>query len=154
MTPEQTSLVTDIINRMKDMPGALLPILHEIQTHLRYVPKQSIPDIAHALNLSQAEVHGVMTFYHEFRDHPPGKHVVKICRAESCQSMGSEQIEAKAKAILEVDYHGTSSNGEITLEPVYCLGMCACSPAVMINDELHARVTPEQLTDLLTQCQE
>lgn len=154
MTPEQTSLVTDIINRMKDMPGALLPILHEIQTHLRYVPKQSIPDIAHALNLSQAEVHGVMTFYHEFRDHPPGKHVVKICRAESCQSMGSEQIEAKAKAILGVDYHGTSSNGEITLEPVYCLGMCACSPAVMINDELHARVTPEQLTDLLTQCQE
>jgi formate dehydrogenase subunit gamma len=154
MQQAQHTVVTDILNRMKDMPGALLPILHEIQGRLNYVPKDSIPAIAQALNLSQAEVHGVMSFYHDFRNHPPGKHVVRICRAESCQSMGSEKIEAKAKALLGVDYHGTSAKGDITLEPVYCLGLCACSPAIMIDNEPHARVTPEALTDLLKQCQE
>lgn len=154
MKPQQTTMVTDIINRMKDMPGALLPILHEIQEHLYYVPQECIPEIAKALNLSQAEVHGVITFYHHFRTTEPGKTIVQICRAESCQAMGSEALEAKAKAQLGVDYHGTSADGKVTLEAVYCLGLCACSPSIMINDEVHARVTPEQLSELLKECQE
>lgn len=154
MDAEQTKTVTDILSRLKELPGALLPILHEIQNHLQYIPQDSIPPIAHALNLSQAEVHGVITFYHHFRTHPPGKHVVQICRAESCQAMGSEALEAKAKAQLGVDYHGTSSDGKVTLEAVYCLGLCACSPSVMVNDEVHARVTPERLSELLKECQE
>lgn len=154
MTPHQTTRVTEILNRMKDMPGALLPILHEIQHAVGFVPTDSIPSIAHELNLSHAEVHGVITFYHHFRTQPTGKNVVQICRAESCQAMGSEALEAKAKAQLGVDYHGTSADGKVTLEPVYCLGQCACSPSIMINDELHARVTPEQLSELLKECQE
>ena len=154
MKPEQTAVVTDILNRMKDLPGALLPILHEIQDSVGYIPQECIPQIAHALNLSHAEVHGVITFYHHFRTHPPGKHVVQICRAESCQAKGSEALEAKAKAQLGIDYHGTSADGKVTLEPVYCLGLCACSPSIMINDEVHARVTPEQLSELLKECQE
>jgi formate dehydrogenase subunit gamma len=154
MNPQQTTMVTDIINRMKEMPGALLPILHEIQEHLHYVPQECIPEIAKALNLSHAEVHGVISFYHHFRTREPGKTIVQICRAESCQAKGSEALEAKAKAQLGIDYHGTSADGKVTLEPVYCLGLCACSPSIMINEDVHARVTPEQLSELLKECQE
>ena len=133
----------------KTRPGALLPILHEIQHALGHVPPAAVPVIADALNLSRAEVHGVVTFYHEFREHAPGKHVVKICLAEACQSLGCEDLLAHARAKLGVELHGTTSDGAITLEPVYCLGNCACSPAIRIDDDVHGLVDAGKLAALL-----
>ena len=133
------------------LPGALLPILHAVQDALGYVPRDAVPLIANALNLSRADVHGVVTFYHYFRSEPCGRHVVQICRAESCQAMGATALEAHAKATLGLDWHATTRDGAVTLEPVYCLGNCALSPAVMIDGELHGRVTPESFDALLAQ---
>ncbi|WP_348758661.1 formate dehydrogenase subunit gamma [Candidatus Methylocalor cossyra] len=141
--------VRDIIANHKDQPGALLPILHGIQDALGYVPPDSVPLIAKELNLSRAEVHGVISFYHYFRDTPPGRHTVYICRAESCQSMGSEALEAHAKRRFGVDYHGTSADSVFSLEPVYCLGNCACSPSIMIDREVYGRVTPERFDAII-----
>ncbi len=138
----------------KTRPGALLPILHEIQHALGYVPPAAVPVIADALNLSRAEVHGVVTFYHEFRDHPPGKHVVKICLAEACQSLGCEDLLAHARATLGVDLHGTTADGAITLEPVYCLGNCMLSPSLMADGEIHGRVTPQAFDRLTAELRE
>lgn len=135
--------VEKIINALKDKPGALLPILHGIQDALGYIPQQSVPAIAKALNLSRAEVHGVISFYHYFRDEPPGRHTIHVCRAESCQSMGGAKLEAHAKAKLGIDYHETTPDGRFSLEPVYCLGNCACSPAIQIDDEILGRVSAE-----------
>jgi formate dehydrogenase subunit gamma len=133
----------DIIARLKDKPGALLPILHGIQDELGYIPAESIPAIADALNLSRAEVHGCISFYHYFRDTPPGKITVHLCRAESCQAMGSKVLEEYVKSKLGIDFHETTSDGAITLEPVYCLGLCACSPSMQIGDEVYGRVSAE-----------
>jgi formate dehydrogenase subunit gamma len=133
------------------MPGALLPLLHAIQDDIGYVPKDSYPFISKALALSIAEVHGVVTFYHHFRTHPAGKHILQICRAESCQAMGSEQLEADVKAQLGVDYHQTTTDGEITLLPVYCLGNCACSPAVMMDDEVYGRMNQQKVAELISE---
>ena len=151
MTQQQSlqDSVNQIVADLKDKPGALLPILHAVQDKLGYVPAESIPFIAESLNLSRAEVHGVMSFYHEFRSEPAGKHIVQICRAEACQAMGSRQLEAHAKQSLGVDFGETSGDGQITLEPVYCLGNCACTPSVRIDDEVHARVTPEKFDSLV-----
>lgn len=135
----------------KDKPGALLPILHGIQDDIGYIPPEAVPEIASTLNLSRAEVHGVITFYHYFRQTPPGKHTVQVCQAESCQAMGSAQLTAHAKQALGVDFHGTTADQEFSLEPVYCLGNCACSPAVMIDEEVYGRVTPERLDQLLAE---
>lgn len=132
-----------------DQPGALLPILHRIQERVGYVPEDSIPLIAKALNLSRAEVHGVVSFYHEFRSAPPGQHVVKVCQAEACQSMGTEALTQHAQARLGVQMSETRADGAFTLEPVYCLGNCACAPAVMIDGALHGRVTPARFDALL-----
>jgi formate dehydrogenase subunit gamma len=129
-------------------PGALLPILHAVQHKVGYVPEESVPVIAQALNLSRAEVHGVVSFYHEFRTRPPGRHVVYMCRAEACQSMGAEALVEHAKARLGVDFHGTTADGSITLEPIYCLGNCALSPAMLVDGELHGRVTPERFNEI------
>ncbi len=129
-------------------PGALLPILHAVQHKVGYVPEESVPVIAQALNLSRAEVHGVVSFYHEFRTKPPGRHVVYMCRAEACQSMGAEALVEHAKARLGVDFHGTTADGSITLEPIYCLGNCALSPAMLVDGELHGRVTPERFNEI------
>ena len=104
------------------------------------MPDSAVATIALGLNLSRAEVHGVVSFYHDFKTHPVGRNTVQICRAEACQSMGSRQLEAHAKAALGIDYHETTADGNITLEPVYCLGNCACSPSVRINDDIVARV--------------
>ena len=114
------------INSLRTLPGALLPILHAIQDDLGYVPEDSYPSIAQALNISIAEVHGVVSFYHHFRTHPVGKHVLHICRAESCKAMGADDLEAYAKKTLGIDFHQTTADGAITLEPIYCLGNCAC----------------------------
>ena len=139
-----------ICHSLRDEPGALLPILHAVQKDLGYVPPAGIPIIAEALNLSRAEVHGVVTFYHFFRTSPPGKRTLFICRAEACQSMGSTQLESHAKRKLGVEYHETTADGSLSLEPVYCLGNCACSPAVMVDETVYGRVTPERLDEILS----
>lgn len=150
LTAEQiSSTVQASIDKLIAKPGALLPILHDIQEQLGYIPPEAVPQIAQSLNQSSAEIHGVITFYHQFRTHPVGKHNVEICRAEACQAMGSRQLEAHAKSSLGVDYHQTTSDGAIFLEPVYCLGNCACSPSVRIGDRVHARVTPERFDALM-----
>jgi formate dehydrogenase subunit gamma len=142
-------VVTASIERYRDVPGGLLPLLHTLQDTLGYIPSDAVPAIARGLHLSRAEVHGVTSFYHDFRSEPTGRHVLQICRAEACQAMGSRALEAHAKDRLGIDYGGTTADGSLSLEPVYCLGNCACSPSVRLDDEIHARVTPAQLDALL-----
>ncbi len=129
--------------------GALLPILHAIQDEFGHVPDEAVAIVASVLNLSRAEVHGVVSFYHFFRSHPPGQHTLYLCRAESCQSMGARALERYAREKLKVDFHETTADGRYTLEPVYCLGNCACSPAVMVDETVYGRVTPARLDEIL-----
>jgi formate dehydrogenase subunit gamma len=143
--PESVRVVVlEVTGRLKDLPGALLPVLHGIQDALGYVPEAAVPLIAREMNLSRADVHGVISFYHYFRQQPAGKHVIYLCRAESCQAMGAVTLEKHVKQRLGVDFHETTQDGRYTLEPVYCLGNCACSPAMMVDGELKGRVTPER----------
>ena len=137
-----------IIDQLKSKEGPLLPILHELQDEFGYVPQETLPLIAHALNISRAEVHGVFTFYHDYRDHPAGRHVLKLCRAEACQSMGGDALAERARQLLGIDWHGTTADGAVTLEPVYCLGLCACAPAAMLDDEVIGRLDAEQLEEI------
>jgi formate dehydrogenase subunit gamma len=139
----------DIVDRLKSMAGATLPILHALQNHFGYVDHQIVPVIAKATNLSQAEIHGVLTFYHEFRHHPPGQSVIKLCRAEACQSMHCRDLEAHAQQKLGIGWGETTADRRFTLEPVYCLGNCALSPAVMIDGELHGRVDAARFDALI-----
>ena len=141
--------VLDSCARLKSLPGALLPILHDVQGVLGYVPKDAVALIAHELNLSRAEIHGVISFYHYFRTEKPGRHVLQLCRAEACQALGAAHLEAHAKHALGVDFHGTTADGAITLEAVYCLGNCALGPSAMIDDRLQGRVTPERFDALV-----
>jgi formate dehydrogenase subunit gamma len=145
MTESGTTQATvqEIITALKNKPGALLPILHGIQDALGYIPAESVPNIATALNLSRAEVHGVISFYHYFRDTPPGKQTIHLCRAESCKAMGAEKLEAHVKSKLGIDFHETTTDGKFSLEPVYCLGNCACSPAMQIDKEIYGRVSAD-----------
>ncbi len=143
--------VIQVIDDLKDKPGAMLPILHGIQDILGYIPKDCVPMIAQALNVSRAEVHGVISFYHYFRQTPPGRHTLHVCRAESCQSMNGAGLEAHVKSRLGIGYHETTDNGEFTLEPVYCLGNCACSPAIAIDGEVYGRVSPERFDEILNE---
>lgn len=130
-------------------PDALIEILHQVQAALGYVPEAVVPALAEALNLSRAEVHGVITFYHDFRREPPGRHVLKICRAEACQSMGGEALVAHAEGRLGIACGGTSADGRVTLEPVYCLGLCATAPSAMLDGQLVGRLTAPKLDALL-----
>jgi formate dehydrogenase subunit gamma len=141
--------VESIAHALKDKPGALMPILRRIQDQLGWVPPDSIPLLAQVLNLSRAEVHGVVSFYHDFRHEPPGRHVVKLCRAESCQAMGAVALADHIKRRLKCDFGQTSTDGVFTLEAVYCLGNCACSPAVVIDGELIGRATPKIFDDAI-----
>lgn len=143
------SAAEDILREKKDMPGALLPILNALQEKFGYIEPEFVPVIAQTLNLSRAEVHGVTSFYHDYRQTPPGKRVIKICRAEACQSMAGRNLEDHVKQKLGIEYRGTTPSGEYTLEPVYCLGNCACAPAIMMDDKLYGRVTPEKFDTLL-----
>jgi formate dehydrogenase subunit gamma len=142
--PWDRAAVVAIVNALKHEPGALMPILRRVQDDLGWVPPKSIPLIAHELNLSRAEVHGVVSFYHDFRHEPPGRNVIRVCRAESCQAMGAVALANHVRKRLGTDFGGTSADGAFTLEAVYCLGNCACSPAVVINGELLGRVTPQR----------
>lgn len=144
--------IDDAIAGNRALPGALMPVLHAIQDALGFVPPGAVPRIAHALNLSQAEVHGVISFYHDFRSAPPGRHVVKLCRAEACQAMGSERLAAHLTNRLGIDWRETTPDGAITIEPVYCLGNCALSPAIMIDGALRGRVTPDSLDRAIDTC--
>lgn len=141
--------IARIVASRRDMPGALLPILHDIQDSQGFIPDNAVPVIAKALNLSRAEVHGVITFYHHFRQQPAGRHVVQICRAEACQSVGADALAAHACKTLRCDFHDTTPDGQFTLEPVYCLGQCATGPAMTIDDRLHARVDARRFDKLI-----
>ncbi|MDN4573394.1 formate dehydrogenase subunit gamma [Pandoraea cepalis] len=141
-----------ILDAHSAQEGPLLPILHDVQDAFGYVPPDAVPVIANALNLSRAEVHGVITFYHHFRTSPPPRHVVQICRAEACQSMGADALVAHAERVLGCAMH--SHHGDVALEPVYCLGQCATSPAITIDDKLHARVTPEKFDRLVARAKD
>lgn len=139
------------IEAHRGVEGALLPLMHAIQDDIGYIPEEVYPQISKALALSIAEVHGFVTFYHHFRTHPVGKHVLQVCRAESCQAMGAEKLEAEIKKQLGVDYHETTLDGEVTLLPVYCLGNCACSPAVMMDEEVYGRVDAQMVAELVSE---
>jgi formate dehydrogenase subunit gamma len=125
--------------------GPLLPILQRMQEAFGYVPEAAVPQIAEALNIGRAEVHGVMSFYHDFRTLPAGRHVVKICRAEACQAVGGTALAEAVLAELGTEWHGTSANGAVTIEPVYCLGLCANGPAAMVDGRPLAAATAERL---------
>jgi formate dehydrogenase subunit gamma len=150
-TPPTTPIadaVASALSACRDRPGPLLLVLHAVQDILGYVPEEAVGEIARGLNLSRAEVHGVITFYHDFRSTPAGRHILKICRAESCQAVGADGLVDHVKRRLGVDFHETTRDGAITLEPVYCLGNCALSPALMVGGEVHGRVTPERFDAL------
>ncbi|MBY5817171.1 formate dehydrogenase subunit gamma [Rhizobium leguminosarum] len=140
-----------IVADLRFLEGPLLPILHEVQQEFGYVPQEAMPVIAEELNLSRAEVHGVVTFYHDYRDHPAGRHVLKLCRAEACQSMGGDALAERVKALLGIDFHQTTLDGGVTLEPVYCLGLCACAPAAMLDGEVYGRVDDQTAAELVAE---
>jgi formate dehydrogenase subunit gamma len=154
LPPHQAAAVQAALNAHRGAAGALLPILHAIQDVLGYIPEAAVAVIAHDLNQSRAEVHGMLSFYHYFRTQPAGRHVVYLCRAEACQSMGARELEAQVKQRLGIDFHETTSDGVFTLEPVYCLGNCACAPSVLVDKTLHGRVDAERFEALLVEAQE
>ena len=138
-----------LVESLADLAGPLLPVLHALQDHYGYVPDEAVPVVAESLNLSRAEVHGVISFYHYFRQTPPGRSTIRICRAEACQAMHAEKLAEHAKRRLGIDFHETTPDGRFSLEPVYCLGNCACGPSVTVDGELHARVSVEYFDDLV-----
>ena len=144
LTSPQAQAVDAVLAERAALPGALLPVLHGVQDALGFIPPAALPVIGRALNLSRAEVHGVVTYYHHFRTTPPRGRVVQVCRAEACRSMGAEALFAHAEQTV-------AAHGCDTLEPAYCLGLCAQSPAVMVGERLHARMTPAKLDALLAQ---
>jgi formate dehydrogenase subunit gamma len=141
--------VRQIAGALKTKPGALLLVLHAVQDALGFIPADTVPIIADELNLSRAEVHGVVSFYHYFRQSPPGRHTIHLCRAEACQSMNARALEAHAKARLGIDFHQTTADGRFSFEPVYCLGNCACSPAMMIDGHLYGRVSASRFDEAI-----
>ena len=150
LTPAVVATIKQAIAANVSRPGALLPVLHAIQDALGYVPKDSVALIAHELNLSRAEVHGVITFYHHFRQEQPGRHIVQLCRAEACQAVGSRALEVHVTARLGVRMKGTAADRRVTLEPVYCLGNCALAPSVTIDGRLYGRMTAQRFDELMT----
>ncbi|WP_019104420.1 formate dehydrogenase subunit gamma [Chromobacterium haemolyticum] len=154
LTAEQQVRIAALIASHQAQPGGLLPLLHAVQDELGYVPDAAKADIARAFRLSRAEVRGVLSFYHDFRDEPPARHELRLCRAEACQSMGSEALAQRLRARTGLDDAGRSADGGLALRPVYCLGACACAPALLLDGELHARVDAAVLDALLAGCLE
>jgi formate dehydrogenase subunit gamma len=151
LPPDESAVVRRMVADLKGRPGPLLEILHAIQSRIGYMPAGAVPLVAEGLNLSRAEVHGVVTFYHYFRRTRPGAHTVSLCQAEACQSMGAEALAEHARRRLGIDFHQTTADGRYSLEPIYCLGNCACSPAAMIDGRLWGRLTPERFDALIAE---
>lgn len=151
LSPNHSETVLRIVTELKNRPAPLLEVLHAIQAALGYVPEGAVAVVAGELNVSRAEVHGVVTFYRYFRRTPPGKHVVSLCRAEACKSMGADNLADHAKRSLGVDFHETTDDGQFSLEPIYCLGNCACSPAAMVDERLYGRLTPERFDAMIAE---
>lgn len=149
MPKDHAPPIDDLIAAHLGLEGPLLPILHAVQARFGHVPDEVLPEIASALNISKAEIHGVVSFYHDFRSAPAGRHVVKLCRAEACQAMGGDRVAADVKARLGIDFHQTTPDGRVTLEPVFCLGLCACAPAAMVDGRLVGRVDASVAEGLL-----
>ncbi len=143
-------IASEIISQFGGRPEMLVQVLHALVERYGYISDEAIRQVATELNISRAEVHGVVSFYHDFRTSPPAKHILKICQAEACQAMGSRQLTAHAESKLGVQMHGSTDN--VTLEPVYCLGNCACSPAVIIDDKVYGRVDTNKLDKLIDEC--
>jgi formate dehydrogenase subunit gamma len=148
---EIAARVGQILRAHEGLEGPLLPVLHAVQAAFGYVPQAALPVIAAGLNISRADVHGVVSFYHDFREEPAGRHVLKLCRAEACQAMGADDVAAHAKARLGVDWHGTSADGVVTLEPVFCLGLCACGPAALVDGRVLGRVDKARIEALIAE---
>ncbi len=144
----EQAAVDAAIQRHGSEPGPLIVVLHAVQDKLGFIPPAAIPEIANGLNLSRAEVHGVVTFYHYFRTRPHGRHVVQVCRAEACQARGGAALEAHAQKRLGIHFDETTADGATTLEAVYCLGNCATGPSVRIDGRMHGNVTPERFDSL------
>ena len=143
--------IREIVAAHQHLEGALLPILHALQEEFGHVPAAASPVIVESLGISKAELHGVISFYHDFRDHPVGRHVLKICRAEACQAVGGTHLAETTLRKLGLDWHGTTANGAVTVEPVYCLGLCACAPAAMLDDRVVGRVDEARMSELLAE---
>lgn len=141
--------VKTAVQKYAGTPGGLMPLLHEIQTALGHIPKNQVPTIATGMGLSRAEVHGVISFYHDFHAQPGGRTTIQVCRAEACQAMGSRKLEAHVKARLGIEYGGMTVDGRFSLEPVYCLGNCACAPSIRVGDDVFARVDADRFDELL-----
>jgi formate dehydrogenase subunit gamma len=148
---ETSQRIEDILDAHDGMEGSLLPILHAIQAAFGHVPQDALPIIAKRLNQTRAEIHGVMSFYHDFREQPAGQHVLKLCRAEACQAMGADRVAAHAQKALGIDFHETTRDGKVTLEPIFCLGLCACAPAAMVNGRLVGRVDEAAVDAILAE---
>lgn len=149
MSPAQIEAAERIIAQHAALEGAALPILHALQEELGFIPKQAEAMIADALNLSRAEVYGTITFYHDFRRAPAGRHVLKLCRAEACQSNGAAPLAERLLGRLGIEWGGTTPDGAITVEPVYCLGLCPIGPSALLDGEPLARLDDAAMSDLI-----
>ncbi len=148
---EVAARAASVIAEFGGLEGPLLPILHGMQDEFGYVPSETLPIVAEALNISRAEVHGVASFYHDYRTHPAGRHVLKLCRAEACQANGGDRIAALVQAELGVGMHETSADNSVTLEPVYCLGLCACAPAAMLDGHVIGRLDADRIAQIVAE---
>lgn len=148
LTGEPLERLHAIITRHLGDEGPLLPILHDVQAEWGMIPEAAQPVIAEALGMSRAEIHGVVSFYHDFRQEPAGRHVLRLCRAEACQSVGADALAEQVRAALGLDWHETTPDGRLTLEPVFCLGLCACGPSAQLDDRLVGRATTDKLVAL------
>ena len=151
--PWDAERAAEIIAAEEVREGPLLPILHALQEAFGHVPTSAVTMVAEALNLSRAEVHGVVTFYHDFRQQPAGRHVLKLCRGEACQAAGGDALAARAQAKLGVPIGNTTADRSVTLEPVYCLGLCATAPAAMLDGRVAGRLDAQGLDALLVEAQ-
>jgi len=146
---EYQAVVSSALEKHSRTEGGLLPILHEVQDALGFIPSDAIDLIGKTINRSRAEVHGVISFYHHFRSHKPGEHIIQVCRSEACQAMGAVAVIEKLKDKLKIDFHETTPDGKITLEPIYCLGHCACAPAVMIDGVPKAKMSVARMNEIV-----
>jgi formate dehydrogenase subunit gamma len=147
--PWNSARAREIIEAHLSLDGPALPILHALQHEFGFVPDEAVPLVAEGLNLSRAEMHGVVTFYHDFHRAPAGRHVLRLCRAEACQSLGGNRLADDVRADLRIGWGETSADGRITLEPVFCLGLCACAPAAMLDGKVVGRLDPAKLSSLI-----